>query len=520
MFAFCHRNHGALKLLVILPLAYGFLMPAIACGQMETMRFELGRRLSRFERAWESADAQKRADCVEPMEGAVRSFFGLQLDTAAQLLDRATQKVLSGTDTAIPLWLAANRYSVNFEDTWLDSKTRTLRFQLRRIGGGDSMSSTSPHTRGTLRLTILDGDRPMATQDWADAIPLASDGSSEADGSSENDSRADASYVWELPELPAGDYQVTAYCRTSDGEIDLIAEGISISEDREVRMKKVQAWYEENRRGKGDTALSSARWLARELKQGMKGDPTEFDVPWNLWLQDFEALRERKGDFLKSISEGLLSQRSSRSYWLQLSDGEKTQIARLGFPKTFTAPTPVLFAFHGAGGSENMFFETYGAGRLIDLANQRGWLVVSPRQSLNGLGMDIAGMLDELEKWTPIDRTRVMLVGHSMGAAQAVNQVSLHPKQVQAVAALGGGGMPRSALKSNPVPFFVAAGDRDFGRPRAKSLADALRNLNCKVDYRNYADVEHMVIVQAALNDVFAFLDDVAKNPESTPSIK
>ncbi len=32
---------------------------------------------------------------------------------------------------------------------------------------------------------------------------------------------------------------------------------------------------------------------------------------------------------------------------------------------------------HGAGGSENMFFETYGAGRLVDLAVERGWGVIS-----------------------------------------------------------------------------------------------------------------------------------------------
>ena len=67
--------------------------------------------------------------------------------------------------------------------------------------------------------------------------------------------------------------------------------------------------------------------------------------------------------------------------------------------------------------------------------------------------------------------------------------------------------MPRSSLRSSPVRFFVAAGDRDFGRPRAKSLAETLRNLDCRVEYREYSDVEHMVIVQAALRDVFVFLD-------------
>lgn len=154
-----------------------------------------------------------------------------------------------------------------------------------------------------------------------------------------------------------------------------------------------------------------------------------------------------------------------------------------------------------------MFFETYGAGRLVELATERGWLVVSPRQGLGGLGMSIDGMLDALEEYLPIDRERVMLVGHSMGAAQAIAQVSAHADQVRAVAALGGGGMPGKSLRSSNVRFYVAAGDRDFGLPRAKSLADTLRNLGCSVDFREFTNVEHMVIVQAALDEVFAFLD-------------
>ncbi len=57
----------------------------------------------------------------------------------------------------------------------------------------------------------------------------------------------------------------------------------------------------------------------------------------------------------------------------------------------------VLFAFHGAGGSENMFFETYGAGRLVELAAARGWIVVAPRQSLmGGIGLTAEQQLEVL----------------------------------------------------------------------------------------------------------------------------
>jgi predicted esterase len=506
------------RLSLLASLIVGFVTSGIALGQMETMRFELGRRLTRFERVWEAADNQGRAACVETMDGAVRSFFGLQLDTAAQLLDRATQNVLGDAVSASPHWLASNRYSIDFETTWVDAQGGALRFRLRQIGSPQTSNEVPSDRNGTLKLAILNGNHPINSMDWKDVIPLSnteakgnvSKGNGDSQGS---ESPQETWYTWELPNLPPGDYQVSAICQSGDVESDLIAESISVSSDLESRMQKVQSWYEENRRIKGNTLVSTAKWLARELRQGLKGEPTEIDIPWNAWLTDFEALRDQQVDYLKSIAHD-----SKRSFWLQLNSGEKSQIVRLRFPLNAAPKLPVLFAFHGAGGSENMFFEAYGAGRLIDLANQRGWLVVSPRQSLSGLGMDIEEMLNELEAWFPIDRERVMLVGHSMGAAQAVNQVSIHPNSVQAVAALGGGGMPRSSLKTNPVPFFVAAGDRDFGRPRAKSLADSLRNLNCPVDYRDYTNVEHMVIVQAALNDVFAFLDDVAKDQKDSPA--
>ena len=44
----------------------------------------------------------------------------------------------------------------------------------------------------------------------------------------------------------------------------------------------------------------------------------------------------------------------------------------------------------------------------------------------------------------------------------------------------------------------------------AAALAKRLEASGALVEYRDYADVEHMVIVQAALDDVFRFLDAAA----------
>ncbi len=55
---------------------------------------------------------------------------------------------------------------------------------------------------------------------------------------------------------------------------------------------------------------------------------------------------------------------------------------------------------------------------------------------------------------------------------------------------------------------MAGRGWRTRFRPRgAKSLAKRLEELGGQVEYRDYPKVEHMVIVQAALDDVFTFLD-------------
>ena len=116
---------------------------------------------------------------------------------------------------------------------------------------------------------------------------------------------------------------------------------------------------------------------------------------------------------------------------------------------------------HGAGGSENLFFDGYGDGAIVDECRSRGWIVVSPRTDGFGL-LPVKELVQALAKNYPIDRGRVFLVGHSMGALQVTAAVQAHPDFYAAVAALGGGGVakPSDALKK--LPYYVAAGSEDF----------------------------------------------------------
>ena len=65
-----------------------------------------------------------------------------------------------------------------------------------------------------------------------------------------------------------------------------------------------------------------------------------------------------------------------------------------------------------------------------------------------------------------------MLLGHSMGATQVVQQVRTHPSLPVAAIALGGGGRlsPTDGRQSQQVSWYVGAGSDDFELANAKRL--------------------------------------------------
>ena len=61
----------------------------------------------------------------------------------------------------------------------------------------------------------------------------------------------------------------------------------------------------------------------------------------------------------------------------------------------------------------------------------------------------------------------------------------------------------RKAEAFDGLPVFVGVGDKDFALKTAKNLNTALDKAKAKVTFKEYPDVEHLVIVREALGDVF-----------------
>jgi len=539
--SFCKKFQTKIQKLYSQHFLAGFLLAPIlflqiasaSQAQLALDRYQLGRRLERFEKSWQQATEPQRTSSTPAMERAVTSFFSLQLAKAGQSLDQAWMDSLGIPPVEQTKWMQSTRWLLDWERPWIaptadpsNPISNSLRGQLREFyspPSADNSEQTNALSNRKWNLKIYRWQQNISDkeQEAAYQTTLTSPNS------------LDEPIDIPLQNLPPGDYRANVTIASSTGQPEILCEAFSIIDQIDARMQAVEQWLESNgkissnKQSTGQqsnnplanaTQISTARFLAKELLKGRKGTATEIDFPWNQLLADFEQITAPNSE---ESSRGIQAwAMSPGNKWLQLSREKDSQIARIEVPDcdAITNPQtdkriPVLIALHGAGGSENMFFETYGAGRLVSLAKSRGWLVVSPRQTMSGLGMDIPTMLDALEQLWPIDRNQILLCGHSMGAAQALAQVSRSPQSFRAVAALGGGGSVRSSEAIKDIPFFVAAGERDFGKPRAKALASQLRGLNCSVEYREYPNVEHMVIVQAALDELFEFFDKKA-NPQ------
>ncbi|RMD60549.1 MAG: hypothetical protein D6824_09300 [Planctomycetota bacterium] len=165
--------------------------------------------------------------------------------------------------------------------------------------------------------------------------------------------------------------------------------------------------------------------------------------------------------------------------WLELPVRGAVIPARLyASPKAVhTHPAPLIIALHGAGGDESLFMEGYGAGRLRDLAREKGFLLLTPRTNpfLEGSRQALDDMLDALEQLYAVDRQRVYVMGHSLGAGVAATLARTASDKVAACVCFAGGGgwAGLTAAPGSIAPTRVFAGALDPIIPARGTLAAA-----------------------------------------------
>ncbi|WP_395093531.1 alpha/beta fold hydrolase [Armatimonas sp.] len=413
-------------------------------------RYETGKRLQQFERLWETANPEQKRQVLPLVNQAVMGFFAGGPSASAKPLDQAILLLGEEKDRtperrwAMPLVFST---SVQLADTGVGVEFRVSR----------------------LYETPEKAPENLVVGVGGVGSPLKGD----------------------LGEVPVTGFPMTAFTyyaapREVSGSVRIALRGQNLVAERLISLD-----YAKNLKARL-AALESVKepsvvLLLGVLKKLASGEALETDYPALKLLRDAEAVAK---------NAPLWGKKRPGQFWLTLNNVP----VRLLAPEAVTSgkPLPLVVALHGSGGSENMFFDTYGAGKLVRLCEKRGWLLLTLRNG-QGLG-ELPKLLAELGKLYAYDPKRVYLTGHSMGAAMAVQTAQKYPKLFAAVAVLAGGGAITSP--EGLPPFLIGAGASDFGKPMAQSLAKALKT-ECKI----YPDCEHLTVVQDALDDVMRFFE-------------
>ncbi|MFO1078361.1 MAG: prolyl oligopeptidase family serine peptidase [Planctomycetota bacterium] len=432
-------------------------------------RYELGLRLRAFEqRLAATEDTARRDAAFVALDRGVQAFFRLDPSAVAAALTDAEAALAATPADDVQRALASLFVAPRARLLPVRSE---LAFDLRRSW------SSETELPGDLVLALAVDDAPFVRSE-VDAVP--------GRGS------------LPLGDLAEGDHELRSRLCAGERVVWERRCGISVVAHRDERLAALQvAAGTAGDDLDGLTLVSTVRLLTAMTRP--RGEETV--LPGARLLAEAEQLA-------KAIADGAPFHGPAHpgQHWLRVPTGRGACAVRLLVPPATEAPKPLVLALHGAGGSENLFFDSYGAGEAVRRCEKRGLYLCAPRQ---GFGVpDLPALVDALATRYPIDRSRVLLIGHSMGAAMAIANAGRAPARFAAVAALGGGGEPGDGDVSR-LPFFVAAGSRDFLRASAEGLRDRLRAVGAPVTWRTYAGVEHWAIVQLALPGVFAWWDEL-----------
>ena len=448
-------------------------MPARA---VLTDRYLVGLKLRAFEAAWDAQpNDDKRREAAAILEPLTFSFLSGNLSRAAQLLDQARFKLVEVPESN--RW--AQALVVRVPQTLVDAKTRQVKGKLAWIYKPQGMVPSDAV------IHLVESGNPLSApckvSDLADT---------------------NQDFMAVLPEgTKPGPYALAYEVRVGANPLATGKVSLWVVEDLPAKLARLESLAGEVAKLPPSVGRSTWQLLHGRLKQAVQGKDLETEYPLGRWLAELPGAVE-------DMKAGRVwpSPTAPGPLWLALPMGATEKVVRVeGAQRDGKTPLTCVVALHGAGGSENLFCEGHGA-LAPKLAAQKGWLLISP---LNGPTDDL---LEKLSAWHPIDKSRVVTVGHSMGAANATAWAARKPEQLRAVAALGGGGRAGKGEVWQKLPYFVGVGDKDFALKSAKSLAEALGQAgNPSVTLKIYPGLEHLTVVQACLVDVFAFFDQALK---------
>lgn len=289
-------------------------------------------------------------------------------------------------------------------------------------------------------------------------------------------------WLYRVEVLDGADIFDSVHLYTTSRSLDNSRDGIL------TRLKKLDA---------STPAIAQAASACRS-RAGLLSDKPSPDNPAQ-FLADLLTLRTDAERECNSIVGGRDPyERLPGDTWRTFSAGGIDIPCRLYVPAACTdstAPHPVLIALHAEGGDESMFLEAYGCGRIKQLADQHGFIVLCPRTDPLTNPDALPGLLDALALDYTIDPSRTYLLGHSSGASTAAFLAAAHPERIAAACCIAGYTRPSSATAAAPILVLTGSLDQIAPTDQIKSAADAAAKSGLPVECRTIENQGHTLIV-------------------------
>lgn len=473
---------------VFVPVAVSILAvasrPGIADAADSAMnRYDLGQRLIKLEKAWDAqTDLEARKRAVPILKLAIPQLFANRNADAAATLDR-TRALLKSAEEPSPAERWAESLIVLPASRLIDSSSGSIHLTLL---AGYPAGEVPPSMTAHFAIVGRDGVDSMPAKELAiTKLPML--------------------VTLPIAKLAEGEYSLRTDIVTAGRVLATYDVGFSVVNDLAKRLNRLIVSSGDRKPSIDARTLDSLIALLQSLAHGAV---PETNYPAARLISEAEALS-------KSISadERFFGAKRAGQFWLTVPTSQGDVPVRVFVPDEAKAgkPIPLVVALHGAGGSENLFFDGYGYGKVVRLAKERGWMVVAPRAGALFDGPPpVAAIIDALAKIYPIDVASVFVVGHSMGAGHAIVAAQQSAERFAAIAPLAGGGLVTRPEAFKNLPTFIGCGSEDFLLSSARAFQRALEKAGAaKMTYKEYPGIEHIVVVQEALPEVFRFFDAV-----------
>jgi len=231
------------------------------------------------------------------------------------------------------------------------------------------------------------------------------------------------------------------------------------------------------------------------------------------WTLNLDRLRRELNSEIRELEQGRNPfQGRKGDTWRVLRHGEEEIPFRVFLSENadLSLALPLVVAFHGAGGDENMFFEGYGSGILKRLADQRKFLLAAPRTSpfTGAKGADkFEALVKVLGREYPLDTRRIYVVGHSLGGLAVNGFLARDPGKISAACCLCGfQGFGPETEKSPPVLVVAAELDPIAPPSRLEPAARRAAEAGNPVEFRLVKGFGHTLAVGRVMAEVLDWL--------------